>query len=267
MSRGYRSLISGVLLVLISTIATAKDDDVITIGSFPFPPLLHLSEDGSFSGTMGETVKRLCAEAKLNCQFRVAPLSRTYNELRNGKIDALITLDLDQFEECCIRSQWRSPWSAGLFSFLPELDIPTDAQSMLGKSLIVVSGMRSPYGFLPKLDQWSEDKRINLSVGWDITTATKMFVRHRAEFLWGGEDFKWYINKHKPGVEYNFKPLMHKDVVVWVRKGKSESLSRLDSALQRMKQQGLLNQKVLLNEQLMEEYYKEAVFDKKKFGY
>lgn len=246
--------------MLISSFSKAGDDGVITIGSFPFPPLLHLSQEGLFSGTMGETVKRLCTEAKLKCRFRVVPLSRAYNELRNGKIDALITLDLGQFDDCCLRSQWRSPWSAGLFSTLPFSEIPSDPQKMLGKNLIVVNGMRTPYSFMPDLDQWQQEKLINLSVGWDITIATKMFVRNRAEFLWGGEDFKWYINKHDSGMEYNFKPLMQKDVVVWIRKNKSKALTQLDTAFKRLEKNSLLNEKLLLNDALMKQYYQEAPF-------
>ncbi|EAR59710.1 hypothetical protein [Neptuniibacter caesariensis] len=263
----YRSLPSTIALcAFLSASSYTLAAEKLVIGSFPFPPLLHTAEDGSFSGTMGETVKSLCSEANIDCSFRVAPLSRVYNELRMGKIDALITLDLNQLNDCCLKSQWRSPWSAGLFALPNVAEIPETAEQMIGESLIVVNGMRTPYRFLPDLDNWSKEGKIKLSSGRDIKTATKMFTRNRASFLWGGEDFKWHISKHDPEMTYGFKPLMQKDVIVWVRKDQPDTLVKLDSALEALQIKQLLSDKSLLKDELMQTVYKEAAYDKAGYG-
>lgn len=259
-----RALSSISLLLFAGSSHAASENDSkpdLVIGSFPFPPLLHTAEGGEFSGTMGETVKYLCAEAGLRCAFRVAPLARVYKEVRNGKVDALITLDLGQFNDCCQLSLWHSPWSAGLFSSLPEGETPSAPDTLLGHSLIVVNGMRSPYSFFPNLNQWSADKKVNLSVARDIPTSIKMFTRGRAPLLWGGEDFRWYIDKIEKDARYSYHPLLTKNVAVWVRKDKRDLTAKLDRAFVTLLRRDELNEQNLLKDPLMKQRYIDAPSD------
>ncbi len=252
------------LLLLTSASLMASEEDSkpdLVIGSFPFPPLLHSTESGDFSGTMGETVKYLCAEAGLRCSFRVAPLARVYKEIRNGKVDALITLDLGQFNDCCQLSLWHSPWSAGLFSSLPVGETPSVPNALLGHSLIVVNGMRSPYSFYPRLKQWAADKKVSLSVARDIPTSIKMFTRGRAPLLWGGEDFSWYIDKIEKDAHYSYHPLLTKNVAIWVRKDKRDLTAKLDRAFVSLLRRDELNEQNLLKESLMKQRYIDAPAD------
>ncbi len=134
----------------------------VTIASFSFPPLLHATVTGEFSGTMGETVKRICEEGGINCDFNVLPLKRAYIQVKNGDVDALITINSGQLNDCCIPSEWSSPWTAGLFYFEGEEMIPGSPKELIGKSLIIVNGMKSPYFFAKDLDKMSDDGRLSL---------------------------------------------------------------------------------------------------------
>lgn len=105
-----KNRLGALILLMLAVIAGGSSDApaaplqkpiVVSILSFPIPPLLHATEDGEFSGTMGETVKALCVEQFLDCRFTVLPLARAYMRLKNGQDDALITLDLGQFVDCC----------------------------------------------------------------------------------------------------------------------------------------------------------------------
>ena len=135
------------LLSLVSSpsiMANPKSPLVVQIDSFSFPPILHRSESGEFSGTMGETVKKLCEAGDMICSFDVVPLSRAYKNIKSGRTDALITINVGQLNDCCIPSDWASPWRAGFFSTTGLSEIPETPEDLPGKSLIVVLGMRVP---------------------------------------------------------------------------------------------------------------------------
>lgn len=269
MAKRFFPCTAGALLLLVTTLSWGQGTThppIFVIGSFPFPPLLHSTPHSTFSGTMGETVKQLCKQAGLMCRFRVAPLDRVYKELRLGKIDALITTDLKQFDNCCLRSKWRTPWQAGLFAQADEKTIPDSAEELMGKSLISVTGMRTPAIFIPQLAKWQAENKITYTAARDIPTATRMFVRNRAAYLWGGEDFKWHIHKHDPKMPYRFKPIMKWDVVVWTRKEKHAELAMLDAAYDRMQASGDLADTGLLNDRLMQRHYQDAAFEEGEYG-
>lgn len=236
----------------------AKSPQKILISSFPFPPLLHEAEDGSFSGTLGETVKYICERAAFDCEFKVEPLKRSYANLRVGKVDALITLDLGQFNECCLPSRWISPWSAGFFSKGPVDNIPDVPKDLVGRSFIVVNGMRSPYSFMPRMDDLAETGVIELFRAQNIKSAVQMFVRDRSPLLWGGEEFKWYINKLDPDMGYTYKSLFTKNVVLWVRNDHKEFLKEFNKAFDLVRKEELLTSDGKLVPVLMNQRYKDA---------
>ncbi len=246
-----------VLLVQQAGADTHGEKQKLIIGSFSFPPLLHLAEDGSFSGQLGETVKHICMKAALACEFKVVPLKRAYNELVQGSVDALVTLDLDQFNECCLESTWRSPWSAGLFSNDLSMTLPETKDQILGKSLIVVNGMRSPYSFLPDMDNLASEGRLRVYKAKDIPSSVRMFHRKRAPLMWGGEDFKWHLKKIAPLMKYQYKALFKKDVVLWVRREKEGLLSLYNNAHDQLLKQGVIAENGTLVPAVMRKTYKE----------
>ncbi|NVK17547.1 MAG: hypothetical protein HWE30_02500 [Methylocystaceae bacterium] len=232
--------------------------DKLVIGSFSFPPLLHLTENRKFSGTLSETIYETCEQAGIECVFRLLPLKRAYNDLRKNRVDGLVTLDLAQFNDCCLSSDWHSPWSAGFFSSDPYLSIPNKAEDTFDIPFIISHGMQSPYSFIPKMDEWIEQKKINVFKGKDIESAIRMFVHKRANLLWGGEDFKWYLNKIAPGFSYDYKPLFHKNVVLWVRKEKEEILNRFNQAYRKLIKENVIGHDGILAPKIMRQRYEEA---------
>ena len=250
-------------LFVIPPAAIAAHDDkdkIISIVSFSFPPILHETSSGGFSGTMGETVKMLCETANIKCEFRVVPLKRAYQQLRAGDADALITINIGQLNDCCIPSDWASPWSAGFFSSAGEAAIPKTQEDLKDKSLIVVTGMKSPYSFAPALDQMATDRTLTLFKAPKILSAVKMFLKQRAPLLWGGEDFKWYLEKLDKNANYIFKPKMEIPVVTWIRRDKPEVLAHLNRAYEILSGTGTLDKKNLLIPSLMERRYVDAPF-------
>lgn len=173
--------------------AAEKPSRTLTIASFSFPPILHEGVNGEFSGTMWETVKMLCETADLNCNFEIVALKRAYHRIRSGDVDALVTINIGQLKDCCLASDWSSPWSAGFFSTTAKENIPDSQEDLQGKTLIVVNSMKSPYLFAKDLDTMSDESRLTLYKAPHILSAVKMFLKNRAPLLWGGDDFKWYI--------------------------------------------------------------------------
>jgi len=232
----------------------------ITILSFEFPPLLHTARSGEFSGTMGETVKMLCEEAGLICRFRVVPLKRAYQELKNDRGDALVTIDLGQFNKCCLASKWAAPWSAGWFSAPGHKYIPANQEELESQALIIVQGMKSPYSFAPKLDEMAKQRKLSMFKATDIATSVSMFIHGRAPLLWGGEDFRWYFRKMDPQAKFVYTPRMTLPVVVWMRKERSKALERLNQAYQWMIEKRMIGDDGLLEPSLMGERYQDAPF-------
>lgn len=250
-----------VLCLLFANRVLAKNVDdrpVVLVSSFSFPPLLHATETGEFSGTMGETVKMLCENGDLNCHFDVVSLKRAYHEIRAGNTDALITINVGQLKDCCIPSDWSSPWSAGFFSSQGPALIPKTQEDLVGQTLIVVNGMKSPYLFAKDLDQMNANKRLVLHKAPHILSSVRMFLKNRAPLLWGGEDFKWYLNKIGANVPYDFKPKVELPVVVWVRKDKPELLKRLNQAFKNLDRSRVFGAKNLLAPALMQKRYVDA---------
>lgn len=240
--------------------AIESERPTLKIASFPLPPILHMGLNGQFSGTMGETVKMLCEEANINCTFEIVPLKRAYQYLTSGKADALITLNLNQFNECCMPSQWTSPWSAGFFTRLDTETPPKQASDVLNKSLIIVNGMRSPYSFMPDLDLWDKEKRIHLFRALDVQTSVRMFNVKRADLLWGSDDFIWYFQKLKSPKTWEFHALTTNSVVLWVRNEKKEILDKLNISFTKLRAKNMLSEKNLLNDDVMKLRYSDAFF-------
>lgn len=251
------------LLILTSPVAVASQiakGDTVTIVSFSFPPRLHTTASGEFSGTVGETVKMLCEAAKLDCNFRVVPLKRGYQQIQTGDADAIITINLGQLTDCCIPSDWASPWTSGFFSSSDARVVPKTQEELNGQSLIIVTGMKSPYLFAKDLEQMEKDQSVTLLKAPKILSAVKMFLENRSPLVWGGEELKWYIDKLNKGAKYAFKPLLERPIVLWVRKDKPEILASFNKAYETLFQAKSFNQKNLLVPSLMKQRYVDAPF-------
>lgn len=258
----FRLLICLVFLGLpLHAQADDRTDDSLTIASFPFPPLFHTAHDQSFSGTMGETVKKICELGQVKCNFIILPPKRTYQYLEQGKVDALATIDLNQFKKCCVKSDWNSPWSAGFFLNERHFDAPDSEDDLLGSSLIIVKGMKSPFSFMPNLAKHENLQQIKVIRANSIWGAAKMLTLGRAPYMWGGEDFSWYLDKISPDHPYSFIGKKHYSVVVWARQEKAHLLRKLNAGFKRAQEQGLLSPKNLLNDELMKKLYIDAPFD------
>ncbi len=256
-------LLISFFLGLISTPVEASDKSswpVLRVTSFPIPPLLHTAEDGSFSGTVGETVLAICEKAEINCEVQVVPLSRAYHMVRKGAADALITLDFNQLNDCCSASEWFSPWSAGVFSYTPFRETPTKEEDMFDRHLLVVNGMKSPYLFMPNLDKNTKENKIRLSKAKDIKTAVSMFLKGRVPNLWGSDDFKWYMERMGNKRQVSFTPLVIKPIVLWVHNSKAELLAKFNRSFKQLADTGMLDGKYLLREDVMKNQYKDAPF-------
>ncbi len=239
----------------------SNEDLNALISSFSFPPLLHISETYEFSGTMGETLKFLCTEAGLKCAYEVVPLKRAYSKVRKKDSDAIITINVGQLKDCCIPSDWSVPWTAGLFSDKDVNNVPSSPKDLIGKSLIVVKGMKSPYAFAKNLDEMSDEGKVRLHRATNIVSSVRMLVKQRASLLWGGEDFKWYISKINKNYEYDFKPLITIPVVVWVHKDKPDILLKLNAAFKKLKDSNVLGIDNFLQPKLMAQKYIDAPFN------
>lgn len=259
MPNGLVALCLSLLVLLgLSTSGEADETLVVRIDSMSFPPILHASESGEFSGTMGETVKLLCETAGMVCEFEVVPLSRAYYNLRNGMSDALVTINVGQLNDCCVASDWASPWTAGFFSSDGKALIPQEPDGLIGKSLIVVHGMKSPYLFAENLDEMAENGQVAMSKATNILSSVRMFLSGRAPLLWGGEDFEWYIGQLDANAVYDFEAKIELPVVVWISNERPDIAEGFNSAFQELASSGQLNDRMLLQPSLMNKRYQEA---------
>jgi len=237
--------------------------ETVKFATFDYPPLFHTSKSERPSGTVVETVTYMCEQAGLDCQIEILPFKRAYQKLENKLVDGLITIKVDQFEECCIPLDWETPWSAGFFSHRTIQNTPKNPHEVRGERLIVVAGMRSPYEFMPHLDQWHKKGEIKLFQANNVFIATRMFLNKRANFLWGSEDFYWYLNKQATRQTFNFLPLLVRPVTVWVRKGKDKLRDKLNRIFHTPEIQAVLSPRQLLKEDLMRQRYEDAPFNYK----
>jgi hypothetical protein len=252
-------LFSGCFLLATSVTAFAQKD-IFKIATFDYPPIFHTAIDGTPSGTVVETVTYLCEQAELTCQVEVLPFRRAYQKIQNGLVDALLTIKVENFRKCCMPTDWETPWVAGFFTHRSIAQTPKQPDEILGERLITVAGMRSPYEFMPQLDDWHKNKKVTLLQANNAFIATRMFLNKRADFLWGSEDFYWYFKKQNTEVNFNFHPLIARPIVLWVHKDRSTLLNKLNHAYFDVLQNQDLTADNILNPEIMTKRYKEAPF-------
>ncbi|MBE7637893.1 hypothetical protein GUA87_13635 [Sneathiella sp. P13V-1] len=203
----------------------------------------------------------ICENAEIMCEVQVVPLSRAYQMVRKGVADALITLDFGQLKDCCTASKWFSPWSAGVYSYVPYRESPSKEEDMFDQHLLVVNGMKSPYLFMPNLDQNAKENKIRLSKAKDIKTAVSMFLKGRVPNLWGSDDFRWYMDRMGNNRKLSFTPLVTKPIVLWVNNSRADLLEKFNHAFKNLADAGMFDGKYLLREDVMKTHYKDAPFE------
>ena len=263
-----------VLFLMLGPFVAAREEDVdkkgsvdseetvepisVEIAVFEYPPLYHTSVSGNFSGVIGETVKEICRESLLDCKFRMRPVSRAYLELENNIAQALITVKFDRFKNCCIESDWNYPWRSGLFSKQPVKEIPTNLAELTGKSLILVQGWQSPYSYFQTLAEAENDRLLTIYRANSSSASLQMLKKNRAHYLWGGEEFFWYMQKLDMK-NVNFLPLLEIPMVLWFSKQEEEISKRFNAGFRRLLSKGLLDEKNSLIKGLMIERYEDPL--------
>jgi len=234
----------------------------VEFAAYEYPPLYHTSVDGFFSGTVGETIKAMCQEGDLDCIAKMYPIARAYDLTVAGSADMTISGKHPRFKECCVASEWDYPWSAGFFSAQAESETPSSESEMEGKSLIIVRGWRSPYRFMPNLDQLIAEKRIIVYYTDSNVGAIEMLNSGRADLLWGSVDFFWYLDKLNLAGKFNYSERLKIPLVLWVNKTETEIINGLNKGFGVLKEKHLLDEQNLLIPEIMEKNFRDAPLKK-----
>lgn len=257
--RWYRVLAG--CLVIHTALLQAETVEV-DFSVYEYPPLYHTSTSGRFSGTLGETILKICDKAQLDCRPVLMPIARAYERTISGQSDMTISATHPRFDKCCVASQWNYPWSAGFFSRLPSTKVPESEAQMKGKSMIVVRGWRSHYRFMPNFDQLVESKEITVLYANSNYSAISMLKRGRAELLWGAVDYLWYLDKLNLSDEFSYSERLQIPIVLWVNKQRPQLVETLNDGYEQLKQDGLLDQQNLLRTDILHQYYEDAPLKK-----
>ncbi len=235
---------------------------VVNFAVFDYPPLYHATENGGFSGILGETFKALCNRANLDCHFHMLPVSRAYKSLLVGHNQVLISGKHPKFEKCCTATQWSYPWTSGIFSKRPLAEIPTHREELIGKSLIVLRGWIAPYVFEPSLDAMASGKQVTLYKAASNYSAIRMLQSDRAQFLYGATEFRWYFDKMGLNEVINFQQIRTMPLVLWVSTERVDILRRLDYAFRALKEEGILSERNVLTPEILSTRYVDAPFNR-----
>jgi hypothetical protein len=229
---------------------------------YEYPPLYHTSVEGNFSGTVGETIKEMCREGGLDCIAEMYPIARAYDLTVSESADMTISGKHPRFEECCVASEWNYPWSAGFFSALPGIEIPTTESEMVGKAVIIVRGWRSPYRFMPNFDQLVAEKKITVYYPDSNIGAIQMLDSGRADLLWGSIDFFWYLEKLNLTGKFNYAERIKIPLVLWMNKKETEIIDGLNKGFGVLKEKQMLDEQNLLVPNIMKQVFQDAPLKK-----
>lgn len=174
--------------------ASSKVIDVTVGLSDGFPVYYYDKTNSEFRGPMVESFRAICKEANLNCEFKLAPKKRIESNLVTGKMNFGSVIN-SKTQAKLLKgnvyfTEFNVPANLGIYSSLPESQIPTDLKSYYGENIICVRGWS--LSVLP--DVWEAEKEGKLKIYQPTTikSATKMLLEDRAKFL--------YANKQKMDV-------------------------------------------------------------------
>ena len=235
----------------------------VSIAALLFPPVSHIGEQGRYSGTAVETIRRMCETSNMNCSFQILPTARAYTYIEQGLIDVLMTAKFDRFNECCTFTSWQYKMTMGLYSAQTIETIPSDEVSLLGQEIILIRQWQSPYQVFPNLNSLAEQGKIKISYSNSISSSIKMLYKGRAPLLWGVDIYTWYFKKlHIPMNKIHYKKLVELPSGMWVAKRSTkhdEIIKRFYDAQTDLTETGALENGEFLEPFLMEAVYQDAV--------
>lgn len=248
-SQLYALFIQFICVMVVSSPVMARD---VSIVSFEFSPLYYATDQGGYSGLIGETLKRICAKSKLKCSIKFLPIARAYKEYEEGLHDVLLTgKGHERFEHITDLTVFDWPWNPGIYSKKKLKDFPKKEQDLFGYSLIMIIGWQSAYKPFPNLKEHVENGRIKLWQPNDIISAINMLNRDRGDFLWGGDiEFQYYLKKM--GMldgRFNFKSMVSTPLTLNIRKGiegQQALIDDLNAGYWELKGNGLLDKSNIL---------------------
>lgn len=179
-----------------------------------------------------DTVKKTCKAAELDCKFTRYPIKRGAFMLKSGIIDALLTIDDQQFRHCCNSSLWTTPAFYGIYAKQDPIHIPRYEQELIGHSLIIIRGSQTCKISLPNLDRLRKEGLITVYEANDRTSAIRMFQNGRAEYFWGIADIENDLKANNGGNNIQFLPILTRPVAVWFHKSKTSTLIKFDQAFE-----------------------------------
>lgn len=266
--RSFFSLLSLLFFALNSSAVSAENsaesssnagNERIVIAFFEYPPLAHLTHSGRVSGQVIETVREICIHAGLDCELRILPVARVYRSVFNGSASVIITGRHPNFGDCCKVTNWQFPWTAGIYSRQPSEMIAVTEEELKSHKMIVVRGWRSPYRYFENLEELTKDGVIKLALAQDNISAIRMLEHERAEYMWGGSHFGWYLEKSGLTGQFNYKPLISSPLALWVDKNRPDIRLALNKGYERLLEKGMLNADgSRLRDSLMKTRYEDA---------
>ncbi len=168
--------------------------DVIVGVSDGFPVYYFDQASQRFQGEMVESFQAICEEANLNCIYRSLPKKRVEKQLLHGTIHFGSVIDsaeqIETLKDSIYLTRFRIPTSMGVYSTLPQAQIPTQLEGYYGESIICVLGWS--LSALPGVWEAEKEKILEIFPAPSIEAASKMLLQGRAKFL--------YSNKQKMDV-------------------------------------------------------------------
>ncbi|WP_295893864.1 ABC transporter substrate-binding protein [uncultured Vibrio sp.] len=198
-------IIVSTLLFLTGFVNASSNDqlDVIVGVSDGYPIYYYNADTQSFQGPMIDTFRVICAEAEINCTFRALPKKRIEKELISGTIHfgSVINSDsqMKQLEGSVYYTQFNIPASIGIYSTLPEEQIPTQLEDYYGESIICVLGWT--LSIFPGVWEAEQQEKVRVYQSSSIEAATQMLLTGRSKFL--------YSNKEKMDVFFTEQDAVH----------------------------------------------------------
>ncbi|CAH0539833.1 substrate-binding periplasmic protein [Vibrio marisflavi] len=226
--------------------ASQKTIDVTVNLSDGFPVYYYDKTSKEFLGPMVDSFKAICKEANLNCKFKSVPKKRIEADLVSGKINfgSVINSKTQQklLKGSVYFTEYNMPANLGMYSSLPEGQIPTDLKSYFGKEIICVRGWS--LSILPGVWEAEKEGKLKIYKPTTIKSATKMLLEGRAEFL--------YANKQKmdvfitPEDKVYFKEFKSLNQTFGLSKNSEnykEIKARVDKAISNLFSNGMIDKK------------------------
>ncbi|WP_108651285.1 ABC transporter substrate-binding protein [Dongshaea marina] len=154
-----------------------------------FPIYYYDSTSKTAHGPMVDSFKAICEHATLNCSFHPLPKKRLENGLIYGTIHfgSVVNSPVQKkiLRNRAYFTQFNMPAKIGIYSTLPESQIPIDTKGFYGKSIIAVLGWS--LAVLPGVWQAETEGKLTIYKPKTIESAVNMLLKHRSPFLYANK--------------------------------------------------------------------------------